>query len=140
MIPRTLGLLLVALLCRLAAPLAQAQQLAITFDDLPAHDDLPPGVTRAQVATDVVRALNAHHVPQVYGFINGQADEDPDTHAVFDIWRKGGHLLGNHTWSHPDINDVTAGEFTSRHREERSAAAEVHAGRGLPLVSLPIPA
>ncbi len=107
MIRRTLGLLSFCLFCRLAA----SQQLAITFDDLPAHDDLPPGVTRAQVATEVVRALNAHHVPQVYGFVNGGADEDHDTHAVFEIWRKGGHLLGNHTWLHPDINDVTAGEF-----------------------------
>ena len=108
MIRRTIGLLLAALCCHFAS----AQQLAITFDDLPAHDDLPPGITRAQVATEVVRALNAHHVPQVYGFINGGADEDADTHAVFEIWRKGGHLLGNHTFSHPDINDVTAGEFT----------------------------
>lgn len=110
MLRRPLCLLLFTLACQFAP----AQQLAITFDDLPAHDDLPPGVTRAQVAAEVVHALNAHHVPQVYGFVNGAADEDPDTHAVFDIWRKGGHLLGNHTWSHPDINNATAGEYTDQ--------------------------
>ena len=90
----------------------QSQQMAITFDDLPAHGDLPPGATRLGIAQSVVATMNAHHLPPVYGFINGSADEDPDTHAVFAAWRKGGHLLGNHTWSHPDINDVTAGAFT----------------------------
>ena len=103
--------LLLSVLLLLASS-ASAQQLAITVDDLPAHGDLPPAVTRAGIAQSFVDAFKSRHVPPVYGFINGHEDEDPDTHAVFDIWRRSGNLLGSHTWSHPDINDVTGTEFT----------------------------
>ena len=56
----------------LAAPgAAPAREIAITFDDLPAHSDLPPGVTRVRVAQRIIDALKAAHLPPVYGFFNG---------------------------------------------------------------------
>ena len=47
-----------------------AQEVALTFDDLPAHAPLPPGVTRAGVAKQIIKALESAHAPKSYGFMN----------------------------------------------------------------------
>ncbi len=102
-------LVLTALACATAMP---AQKLAITFDDLPAHGDMPPGTTRQQIADSVLSTLRQQHMPKTYGFINAQSVEDePETIGVLQAWHNSGNPLGNHTWSHPDINDLTAEEF-----------------------------
>lgn len=90
----------------------QAMQVAITFDDLPEHGDLPPGVSRADVAKSIIHTLKAHHAPSVYGFVNAdELAEDPADAEVLRLWRAVGFSLGNHTYSHPDTNDVTAEAF-----------------------------
>lgn len=86
---------------------AAAQDVAITFDDLPAHATLPPGVTRGQVARDILDALAAARVRSATGFVNGaQIEREPGSAAVLDLWRQAGHPLGNHTWSHPNLDTV----------------------------------
>lgn len=91
---------------------AGAQQIAITFDDLPAHGPLPPKVTRLEVAKQVIDALHRAQVPPTYGFVNGSIiEQQPDTASVLDAWRGAGNLLGNHTWSHMNLNDHSALEF-----------------------------
>ena len=91
---------------------ASAQRIAITFDDLPAHGPLPPKVSRLDVAKQVIEALHRANVPATYGFVNGIAVQDqPDTVAVLDAWRAAGNPLGNHTWSHMNLNQHTAAEF-----------------------------
>jgi peptidoglycan/xylan/chitin deacetylase (PgdA/CDA1 family) len=91
---------------------AQAQQLAITFDDLPAHGPLPPGETRLGVANKVLKALKRAHVPPVYGFVNGMVvEEHPETGAVLSAWRAAGDPLGNHTWSHMNLNQHSLDQF-----------------------------
>jgi peptidoglycan/xylan/chitin deacetylase (PgdA/CDA1 family) len=90
---------------------AGAQQMAITFDDLPAHNALPPGETRLQVAKAILATLAAEHMPPTYGFINGAKATDPDTVSVLQAWRRAGQPLGNHTWAHLDFNDLTPAQF-----------------------------
>ncbi|MGB7136511.1 MAG: polysaccharide deacetylase family protein [Acidobacteriaceae bacterium] len=91
---------------------AAAQQIAITFDDLPAHGPLPPHETRLQVANRVIRALKAAHVPPTYGFVNGiRVQQDPSTGAVLAAWRSAGYPLGNHTWSHMNLNQHSPQQF-----------------------------
>lgn len=81
--------------------------IAVTVDDLPAHGSLPKDMTRTQIADRVVAALKAHGAPQVYGFVNAvRLEQEPDSAAVLDIWRKAGFPLGNHTYSHPNIRQV----------------------------------
>jgi len=93
-------------------PAANAQQIAFTFDDLPAHGPLPPGETRLDVAHQVIRALKHAHLPPVYGFVNGvRIEEQPDTVEVLNAWRAAGNPLGNHTWSHPNLNQLTLEQF-----------------------------
>jgi peptidoglycan/xylan/chitin deacetylase (PgdA/CDA1 family) len=100
--------------------------VAITVDDLPSHGAVPPGVSRIDVARDYLAALKAHKVPAVYGFVNAiHLKQEPGTDAVLDMWRAAGYPLGNHTWSHMNINagtleafeaDVEAGEPAIRDR------------------------
>jgi len=85
--------LAIALALLSAAP-AAAREIAITFDDLPVHAALPPGVTRLQVAQEVIAALKAAGVPEVYGFINAVAlEREPGTDVVLKAWRDAGFPL-----------------------------------------------
>jgi len=89
-----------------------AQKIAFTFDDLPAHSTLPPGETRLQVANKIIAALQQAHLPPVYGFVNAvRLQERPDTIRVLDAWRAAGYPLGNHSWSHMNLNEHTLDEF-----------------------------
>jgi peptidoglycan/xylan/chitin deacetylase (PgdA/CDA1 family) len=91
---------------------AHAQHIAITFDDLPAHGPLPPHETRIEVARKVIRALKAERIPTTYGFVNGvRVQEDPSTGAVLAAWRSAGFPLGNHTWSHVNLNQVSLQQY-----------------------------
>jgi peptidoglycan/xylan/chitin deacetylase (PgdA/CDA1 family) len=95
----------------IAAPV-QAREIALTFDDLPAHSALPPGVTRMDVARDIIAALKAARVPQVHGFINGvQLTNEPGTDRVLRAWTRAGYLLGNHGWSHLALSKLDEAAF-----------------------------
>jgi lysophospholipase L1-like esterase len=94
-----------------AAALENGPAIAITFDDLPAHAALPPGVTREQLTRDIVAALAAAHAPAT-GFINGaRIDEEPGSAAVLDIWRQAGLPLGNHGWRHANLSGLGDAEI-----------------------------
>lgn len=100
-----------ALAALLLATPAAAQEMAITFDDLPAHSTLPPGETRVGVAARIIGALADAHAPPVYGFVNGvQLEREPESAPVLRLWQAAGHPLGNHTWSHMRLEDVRAFE------------------------------
>src|ERR1700683_5228048 len=92
--------------------ICSAQKLAITFDDLPLNGELPPGVTRAQTAANVLAILRKRHVPPVYGFINAKRLEgSADGAEALKLWAAA-EPFGNHTYSHMDLeqNSVEAYE------------------------------
>lgn len=97
---------LLALLCLLcAASAARAQEVALTFDDLPVNGALPPGVTKVQMTRDVVAILRKHHLPPAYGFVNaGRLEGDPDGAAALKLWVASGQKVGSHTYLHIDLN------------------------------------
>jgi len=106
-------LLLVGLLL-FSAALAQGQQMAVTFDDLPAHGEKPAAMTRLDIAQSILATLKQERMPPSYGFINGKrAEEDASSPAVLDAWRAAGQPLGNHTWSHVDFDKVTPEQFAA---------------------------
>ncbi|MBW3628109.1 MAG: polysaccharide deacetylase family protein [Gemmatimonadetes bacterium] len=87
-------------------------RLAITMDDLPVHGVLLPGETRTSVAERIVAAFRAAGVPEVYGFVNGAyVEREPETGAALTAWVAAGYPLGNHTWSHRNLNQLSAAEF-----------------------------
>ncbi len=94
-----------ALLGLAAANPAGAVDLAITVDDLPVHMAMPPGMTRAKLAQDMLDAFKAAGAPRVYGFINAERSQsEPGAERVLELWRKAGYPLANHTWSHMSLN------------------------------------
>ena len=107
-----------ALALAAAAPLShgwakEKPVIAMTWDDLPAHSALPPGVTRVQVAADLLKAFADAKAP-AFGFINGvHTQREPDSAPVLKMWREAGQPLGNHTWSHPNIAALTPEQFTA---------------------------
>lgn len=107
-------LALATTLAALALPAAspvQAQEVALTFDDLPAHSALPRGETRVGVATAILAALRDADAP-AFGFVNGvQTEREPSSDAVLTLWRRAGHPLGNHTWSHLRLTADGAAAF-----------------------------
>ena len=79
--------------------------VAMTFDDLPVHASLPPGVSRTDVAKSIIHTLKLHHAPPIYGFVNATwVEKDPSTAEVLRLWREAGFPLGNHTLVHMDAN------------------------------------
>jgi peptidoglycan/xylan/chitin deacetylase (PgdA/CDA1 family) len=96
----------------LTAPTQAAPQIAFTFDDLPAHAALPPGVTRVEVAKATIAALKAAKLPPSYGFVNAALMAgEPEAAPVLRMWREAGNLLGNHTWSHPSLQNLTVADY-----------------------------
>ena len=88
--------------------------MAITVDDLPAHGALPPGTTRLAIAERMIRVLKQHAVPGAYGFLNaGQIDTSPEHGDIVKAWVRAGFNLGNHTYSHMDINRVPVARLFS---------------------------
>ena len=91
---------------------AFAQRVALTFDDLPAHSLLPPGVTRVDVARSIVKTLRDAKSAPVYGFINAHKLEDQPADAeVLKIWTGAGYPLGSHAWSHMDLRKNSVADF-----------------------------
>ena len=109
---KRIWLALAAALFALAVPANAGPKIAITFDDLPAHGDLPPGTTRVDAAKAIVAALQDAHAPPVYGFVNGQALEgDLDSKKVLPLWRAAGFPLANHTYSHLNLDERSAADW-----------------------------
>jgi len=95
-----------------AAAADTSPEIALTFDDLPAHGPLPNGLTREDIANSIIKALQDAHSPQVYGFVNAKRlEEDPSTAQVLQLWRDAGFPLGNHTFSHMDLNTNSLDAF-----------------------------
>jgi peptidoglycan-N-acetylglucosamine deacetylase len=88
-------------------------KIALTFDDLPAHGPLPPGETRMEVISKIIAALRDAHVPPTYGFMNGlRLEEQPADGAVLlQTWQSAGNPLGNHSWSHMNLNQHPLDDF-----------------------------
>lgn len=86
--------------------------MAITIDDLPRGGD---GATDlASVRALTVKLMDALKGVPVTGFVNArgaQALGDAGLQKILGLWTKQGAELGNHTFSHPDLNRVPLAEF-----------------------------
>src|SRR6266581_2454356 len=91
---------------------AKAQQIAFTWDDLPAHSALPQGETRTEIGRRLIGTMKQAHLPPVYGFVNGVAIErEPASAPMLKDWRDAGFPLGNHTWSHMNLNTSSLADW-----------------------------
>ena len=93
-------------------PQEQPPQVVFTFDDLPAHGPLPPGMARPAVVASILRTLRREQMPPVYGFVNGfRVARFPYQIHILQAWQAAGEPLGNHTWSHPELDKFSAAAY-----------------------------
>jgi peptidoglycan-N-acetylglucosamine deacetylase len=109
-----------------AAVTALAQEVAITFDDLPAHGPLPADTTREDVTRKILAAFKEAKVPEVYGFINaGKLQAHPEDLKVLQLWREAGQPLGNHTLDHMSLNNNPLGAFEDNVAKNEASLQEL---------------
>jgi peptidoglycan/xylan/chitin deacetylase (PgdA/CDA1 family) len=97
-------------------------EVAITIDDLPEHSPLPPMVTRLGIAQKMLSTLKRFAVPEVYGFINAATlNSKPHLAALLKLWHDFGHPLGNHTFSHASLNEVSVADFEKEITQNEAA-------------------
>ncbi|HEX8040455.1 MAG TPA: polysaccharide deacetylase family protein [Chryseosolibacter sp.] len=96
------------LICTLLASGANAQEIAITFDDAPTADGpLFSGEERTQ---RIIEQLRIHEVTQVAFFvITGNINAAKQQRLI--SYTKAGHLLANHSHTHPAIGQVGVASF-----------------------------
>jgi peptidoglycan-N-acetylglucosamine deacetylase len=105
-------------------------RVVLTFDDLPAHGPLLPGQTRLSIAKAILATLRRHRVRQAYGFVTGSfGRDDPDARRVLTAWRRAGHPLGNHSWSHFDLDRVTTAVYTADIERNEAVIAPLMRGQ-----------
>lgn len=90
-------LLLFAIVCA-----AQTRTVALTFDDLPPEDEA--------INKRILGSLAKHHAWAI-GFVNEKKVEGPKGEAMLRDWVEHGYALGNHTYSHRDLDQMTVDEF-----------------------------
>ncbi len=113
-------ILLVVLSLTVVWPQAQvARTIAVTIDDGPyVGAGRQPYLPHAQAATTrLLDTLREHKVPALL-LVNERQLEGADAAdvaartALMTRWLDAGHALGNHTYSHPDANALTADAYT----------------------------
>ena len=95
---------------------AQTRQVAITIDDLPrGGDGGPSNLAGIRSMTEkLLRPFREQNIP-VIGFVNEGRHQlgAEGLRQVLDIWLDAGAELGNHSYSHLDINNVPLGTVTA---------------------------
>ncbi|WP_443750029.1 polysaccharide deacetylase family protein [Asticcacaulis solisilvae] len=110
-----------AMMAAAGAHAADRFDIAITVDDLPDHGSQTPGLPRIDIAHNYINALKAHQVPQAWGFVNAVGiQREPGSEAVLKAWRDAGFPLGNHTYSHPNVNSGTVEAFEAEIEADES--------------------
>lgn len=90
------------------------RRMAITIDDLPGVPADAPVAALRSMTDAMVEALRAAQAP-AFGFVNeGKLTIRGETHertALLETWLDAGVPLGNHTYSHPDLNTMPLAEY-----------------------------
>ena len=87
-----------------------AQEIAITMDD----PNLEPTPLLTPEARDqnILDALQKHHVKAGL-FVRGMYVDHPQGNNLLKRWNDAGHLIGNHTYSHISLNDITEEQYAA---------------------------
>ena len=103
-----------ALILLASIAFAQTRQLAITIDDLPRGGDHPGPRNLASTLAMTTKLTTALKAVPVSIYVNpGQARDYTEARLqrLLKIWQKQGAEIGNHTFSHPDLNKIPLAEY-----------------------------
>lgn len=107
-------LLLLALLMTGAPAVAADKRIALTFDDAPRQRGA--FFTPDERAQRLIAGLRKAKVRQAAFFVNpgnfGSGDGIGGERRMA-AYVRAGHVLANHSWSHPALTDVTAGDYVA---------------------------
>eukprot|EP00743_Colponemidia_sp_Colp-15_P013374 GILK01015514.1.p1 GENE.GILK01015514.1~~GILK01015514.1.p1 ORF type:complete len:425 (+),score=42.50 GILK01015514.1:167-1441(+) len=76
--------------------------VALTFDDGPA----------AKITREILAVLDKYNISGTF-FVIGENLQDPDNLAAMKQAAKEGHLIGSHTYTHPDLSTLSEEEVAS---------------------------
>ena len=101
----------------LAANAGASREVALTIDDLPRGGDSVDKASRTfaeirDMTERLLAPLREQKIPAT-GFVHPGRTEltAPDVHRILDLWLDAGADLGNHTWSHADLNRVPEAQY-----------------------------
>jgi len=80
------------------------KEICITFDDLPVVR-VSDQIERMMITDQILGTLEEYNIAAA-GFVVG--NNIKDDLGLVRQWLEFGHTIGNHTWSHSDLNDVPA--------------------------------
>lgn len=127
--PRGLRIVFAAVAGLVAIGSAGAQQIAFTWDDLPAHGSLPQGESRVEIGRKLIAAMKEAGLTRVYGFVNAVAlEREPTSAPMLKDWRDAGYLLGNHTWSHMNLNTNSLADWEADFLKDEPVLEKYAAG------------
>jgi len=89
-------------------------RIAITLDDLPFVNTVKPNDSRSQATGRILAALAKHHVPAT-GFV--VCDRIPGQETILQQWMDAGMELGNHSCTHPHLDEMPLGEWAEEVHE-----------------------
>jgi peptidoglycan/xylan/chitin deacetylase (PgdA/CDA1 family) len=88
--------------------LARSQSIALTFDDGPNMAD-NVGLSAANRNEAILRQLAEAHLKSIL-FVT-RTDADAKRNDLIRQWGLAGHQIGNHTATHPDLDEVSLADF-----------------------------
>ena len=99
------------------ASFGQQKQVCFSFDDLPVvNHGIKDSTYQKDLFNKIVLTLKANKIPAI-GFVNAKKLYDKDSVIQYQVdllknWVASGLDLGNHTYSHPDYNNVSFQYYT----------------------------
>jgi len=98
------------------------KEIAITFDDAPRF--ATGYFSGPQRASTLVSSLKAHNVDQV-AFFSVSNKLDKEGVARLNTYADAGHIIANHTHSHPDFNKLTLNQYQRDFRVAHRALSAI---------------
>ncbi|MCI0490864.1 MAG: polysaccharide deacetylase family protein [Blastocatellia bacterium] len=117
------------------APQKQARrEVAVTFDDLPVVSTRRDLKSQREITARLLKSITSKRVPAI-GFVNenkllSDGKRDESRVALLRMWIDAGLELGNHTFSHIDLNTTPLAEFQDDVIRGEEATAQLLAEKG----------
>jgi len=110
--------------------------VAITFDDLPVVCRCDDDESRMEITNKLMAIFKKYNIP-VLGVVNEQKlqsdnREVPSKVALLQKWLDNGHELGNHGYSHKDINELPFEEYKQEILKGERVTRPLAAKAGIP--------